>query len=142
MAFLPIWSADSGERGRPGAPVEVAVPQRRALGTGEDESRGLAERGEVLAELGHDEVRERDNPQSGLRLGRPERVTAAALINAESRSTGSQEDTSISDNGTFYSCTLAVNVQNPRDGRIPALRRRGFGTPLESGSGAGHIDVD
>jgi len=34
----------------------------------------------VLAELGHDEVRERDDPPTGLRLGRPERVTAAALV--------------------------------------------------------------
>src|SRR5262249_50218066 len=72
--------ADSGERGHPGATAEVAGRQRRALGTGEDESRGLVERGEVLAELRRDEVRERDDPPTGLRLGRPERVTAAALI--------------------------------------------------------------
>ena len=57
--------ADSGKRGHPGTPVEVAMTHRRAVRASEDERVSRAERVKVLAEVTGDEFGERDDPPTG-----------------------------------------------------------------------------
>ena len=48
--------ADTGNGGLPHAPVEVAVPHRRAVRASEHEGRGSAEPVKMLTEIGGDEI--------------------------------------------------------------------------------------
>jgi hypothetical protein len=72
--------ADSDKSRKPHAPVEITVAHRSTVRASEDKRRSRTEPVKVLAEIGHDEIRKRHDAPTGTRLGRPERVAAAARV--------------------------------------------------------------
>ena len=72
--------ADCGQGGQPDAAAEVRVRERRTGRGGEDESGRRGEPGQVLTQIGHDQVGEVHVPHAGSRLGRPERVAGLVVV--------------------------------------------------------------
>jgi hypothetical protein len=64
--------ADRSERGKPDTASEVRVHQRASSRAGEGQRGTIGKRGEVLAQLRHDQVSEDDDPTTGPRLRRAE----------------------------------------------------------------------